>query len=153
MRAERRRRVIQVRSVVNHRRMGGAGERTEGLCYFQVGCSGGLSEGQGQSGGRWCRRGVDRAVREGPEREPLQAVESDVLGLVFPAAGSGGGDTEEGWRGENARGAHRGGPGGPDRGAHVSGAGGGTDLPSRLLRLSAWALGVGCGGHVPATVL
>ena len=53
-----------------------------------MGCVGGLREGQGQSGGCGCRRGVDRRVREGSEREPLQALESDVLGELLPAAGA-----------------------------------------------------------------
>ena len=30
----------------------------------------------------------------GPEREPVQALESDVVGKVLPAAGAGGGNTE-----------------------------------------------------------
>ena len=112
-----------------------------------------LREGQGQPGGGWCRRGVDRRVRAGPEGEPLQALESDVLGDVFPAAGACGGDTEEGRRREDARGAHRGRQDRPDGRSHVFGAGGGAVVPSRLLRLSAWTLGVGRGGAVPAAVL
>jgi hypothetical protein len=56
-------------------------------------------------------------------------------------------------RRENPRGAHGGRPGSSDGGADVSGAGGGAVVPSRLLWLSAWALGVGRGGDVPATVL
>ncbi len=54
---------------------------------------------------------------------------------------------------QDPRGPDRVGSGGSDRGAHVPGAGGGAAVPSRLLWLSAWALGSGCGRDVPTTVL
>ena len=50
--------------------------------------------------------GVDGESIEEFERdlqeEPLQALESDVLGELFPTAGPGGGDTEEGQRGSRS---------------------------------------------------
>ena len=69
------------------------------------------------------------AFEENLQGKPLQAVESTVLGDVLPAAGAGGGDTEEGRRIKDARGAHRGRPGGPDRGQDVPGAGRGATFP------------------------
>ena len=107
---------------------------------FPSGWCGRLREGQGQPGGRGCRRAVDRRVRAGPEREPLQALESDVLGDVLPAAGACGGDTEGSGKGSGAGRAHRVGPDRPNGRAVVSGAGGGTTVPSRLLRLPAGAV-------------
>ena len=75
-------------------------------------------------------------------------------GSLFPAAGEGGGDPQ-GRRqgGPGARRADRGRPDRADGGQDVSGAGGGADLPSRLLRLSAGQVRVGCGGGMPGAVL
>ena len=50
--------------------------------------------GQGQPGRGRCGWRVDRGVREGSEEQPLQGLESDVVGLVLPAAGAAGRDTE-----------------------------------------------------------
>ena len=113
---------------------------------LQAGGLGGVPEGQGQQGRGGRRRRVDRAVRAGPEGEPVQAVESDVVGELFPAAGAGGGDTEAGRQGVRVLGV----PTVADRiaqtvAAMVPGAGGGAGVPPRLLRLSAGAVGAGCG--------
>ncbi len=65
-------------------------------------------QGQGQPGRPGHRRGVHCGVREEPEGEPLQALESDVLGDLHAAAGAGGGDTEDAWaRDQDPRRAHR----------------------------------------------
>src|SRR5712691_10318034 len=100
MRAERRGRAVRACSVVNRREVGGAGERAEAegeaVCDLQTCRLGGLREGQGQPGGRGCRWGVDRGVRGRPEREPVQALESALVGELLPAAGAGGRDTETG---------------------------------------------------------
>src|SRR3954454_9008288 len=72
------------------------------------------------------------AEREG---QPVQDLESDVVGDVLPAAGQGGGDLEGDRWSADARRCDRGGPDRPDGGGHDAGAGGGTAVPPRLLRL------------------
>ena len=49
-----------------------------------MGRLGGLSEGQGEQGWRRCGRAVDRGVRAGPSREPVQALESALVGSYLP---------------------------------------------------------------------
>ena len=99
-------------------------------------------------------RAVDRGVRDGPEGQSVQDLESDVVGQLLSAAGAGGGDTEAARRGvRDARGAHRGRPGRADGGGRAVGAEGGADVPSGFLRLSAGTVGAGRGGRVPAAVL
>ena len=52
-------------------------------------------------------RGIGCAVREEPFGEPIQAVESYVLGDVYAATCKGGADTEERWtRGQDSWCAH-----------------------------------------------
>jgi Reverse transcriptase (RNA-dependent DNA polymerase) len=68
-------------------------------------------EGQGQWRSGRGRRREHRAVRGGLEREPLPAVESDVVGVVFPWAGPGGGDTQEGQEGWDQSARHSAGQG------------------------------------------
>src|SRR5712691_6690467 len=82
------------------RSRGGAGERAEAegqaVCDFEAAGLGGVAEGEGQSGGCRCRRGVDPGVRGEPHRlcsgsympPPVRAVEipkrsggSRVLGV------------------------------------------------------------------------
>src|SRR5919108_4080851 len=137
--------------------VGGADDRAEAegkaVCDLPRGGPEGLPQGQGQQGGSRGRRGVDRGVREGPRQQPLQALESDGLGELPPTASAGGRHTEKGRAGfENARRAHRGGPHRPDGGEDAPGARGGANLPSRLLRLPAGALGPRCAGHLPEAV-
>src|SRR5450759_3185778 len=79
MRAEQRGR-ITLACWRGNRWSEGAGEQAEAVCDREGGGLEGISQGQGQQRGRWGRRGVDRGVREGPQGEPLQALESDVLG-------------------------------------------------------------------------
>src|SRR5262252_3733569 len=128
MRAERRGRVALVCWRVN-RRSGGAGEQTEAetVRHLEGGGLGGIPEGQGEQGSGRCRRGVDRGVREEPQGEPLQALESDVLGELLPTAGPNGGDTQaRRTRGPDSWRAHGGGQDRPDGREDVPGAEGGA---------------------------
>src|SRR6266508_3085473 len=65
---------------------------------------------------------IDRRVRAGPEGEPLQALESDVIGELFPSAGAGSRNTEKARarRGQSPRRAHRSRPHRSDGRAPVS---------------------------------
>src|SRR5829696_10077515 len=98
MRVERRGRVARAGLAVNQHGWEEPGERAEAagqaVSDLQVGGLGGVSEGQGQPGRGWGRRADDRAVRTGPAREPVQALESAVVGELLPAAGEGRGDVE-----------------------------------------------------------
>ena len=68
------------------------------------------------------------------------------LGVLLPAAGAGGGDTEAAWRwGPDARGADGRGQDRPDGGGDAAGGEGRADLPPGLLRLPAGAVGAGRG--------
>ena len=85
--------------------------------------------------------GVDGQTIEQYEQDtkeqPVQAVESALVGELLPAAGEGRGDTEgRGQRGPNPRGAYRRRPDRPDGSGHVPGAAGGAGVPSGLLWLS-----------------
>src|SRR5215207_1835835 len=103
----------------------------------------------------WRRRDPDyRGFRDRSEEQLVQDLESDVLGVLLPAGGQGGGDTETAWRrGPRARRAHRGGQNRADRGGPQAGGEGRADLPSGLLRLPAGPLGAGRGGGMPRTLL
>src|SRR4029077_15886559 len=111
---------------------------------------GGLSAGQSQSGRAGRGRGDHPGVRQGSEKQPVQDLESEVLGVLFSASGDGGGDTQAAWRwDENPWGADDFGQGGPDGGGQEAGGEGRTDLSPRLLRLSPVPVGPGCGGGMP----
>src|SRR5712691_8031888 len=159
MRAERRGRVILACWSVNRGVVvvGGAGERAEAggqaVCDFEAAGLGGVAEGEGQSGGRRCRRGVDPGVRGEPDGEPLQALESALLGELHAAAGEGGRDTETQRRVEGARRAHGRRQDRADGRAPVLGAGGGALLPSGLVRVPAATLGLGGGAGLSRAVL
>src|SRR5713101_9763584 len=150
MRAERRGRVILAWSAANRDLVGGAGERAEAegqaVCDFEAAGLGGVAEGEGQPGSCRCRRGVDPGVRGEPDGEPLQALESALLGELHAAAREGGRDTETQWRVEGARRAHGRRQGRADGRAPVSGAGGGALLPSGLVRVPVPAATLGLGG-------
>src|SRR6476619_5503434 len=97
---------------------------------------GGLSAGESQSGCAGCGRGDAGGVRPGSEEQPVQDLESDVLGVVLSTSGAGGGDTQTAWRwDENPWCADDLGQGGPNGGSAQAGGEGRTDLSSRLLRL------------------
>src|SRR5664279_5709274 len=79
MRVERRGRIVLICLVVNRCFREEPGERIEVVQYFQAGGFRGLSKGEGEQGRGRSGRGIDRGVRTGPEREPVQIVESDVV--------------------------------------------------------------------------
>ena len=86
--------------------------------------------------------------------QPLQAVESDVVGLLLPAAGTDGGDPKAwGTWGQGPRRAHCRGQNRADGGGHGPGTGGGAGVPPRLLWISAGPQRVGRGRGVPGAVL
>ena len=115
---------------------------------------GGVAEGQGEWRSGRGRRRHDRAVRGGPLGEPLSAVESDVVGVVFPRAGPGSGDTQEGQEGWDQGARHT----ECRRSGRASGGGGGVGaqrgagVPRGLLRLSSRALARGRGRGLPGAV-
>src|SRR3954454_17006847 len=158
MRAERRGRVARVRSAVNRQRREEPGERAEAagqtVSDREGGGLGSVSTGESQQGCGGSRRSVAGAVRGGPGPESVQDLEPDVVGLLLPAAGEGGGDPQGGRpRGAGPGCADGGRPDRADGGEAVSGAEGRTGLPSRLLRLPAGQVRVGRGRHLPAAVL
>jgi hypothetical protein len=155
MRVERRGRVVRARSAVNHRRWEEPGERAEAeaVCDLQAGRLGGLVKGQGQQGRGRRRRAVACGVRAGPEGEPLQALESALVGELLPAASARGRDTEAGRRLEDARGADRRGQDRPDGRGRAPGVGGGASLPPRLLWLPAGPLGARRGRGLSGALL
>src|SRR5215472_1061794 len=153
MRVEPRGRATRTRAAVN-RQAERAGERVEALRDPEGGREGGVPEGQSQQGGAGSRRGVDQGVREEPGREPLQALESDVLGELLPAAGPSGRDTKTGRaRGSGPGGAHRGRQDRSDGREAVPGAGSGANLPRELIWVPAGAVGAGRGRGLPGAVL
>jgi hypothetical protein len=157
MRAERRGRVILACWSANRDLAGGAGERVEAggqaVCCFEAAGLGGVAEGEGQPGSCRCRRAVDPGVRGEPDGEPLQALESALLGELHAAAGEGGRDTETQWRVEGARRAHGHRQGRANGRAPVPGANGGALLPPGLLRVPAATFGPRCGAGVSGAVL
>src|ERR671924_342297 len=159
MRVERSGQVVRVRSAANHRDVGGADERAEAewqaVCDFQMAGLGGLPTRQSQRRCGRRRRAVDQGVRAGPEREPLQTLESAVVGKLLPGAGAGSRNTEEARarRGQGPRGAHGGGPYRSNGGAPVPGAEGGTTVPPGLVRLSTGAIGSSSTGGLPRALL
>src|SRR6266540_6556716 len=97
---------------------------------------------------------LDRGFRDRPEEQPVQGLESDVLGELLPASGAGGGNTETARRGHQGfRGAYCGRPGRPDGSSAETGGEGRNDLPSGLLRLSSGTSPGGRGRGLPAAVL
>jgi hypothetical protein len=100
MRVERRGRVARAGSAVNQHGWEEPGERAEAagqaVSDLQMGGLGGVSEGQGQPGRGRGGRAVDHRVRAGPQGEPVQALESAVVGQLLPATGEGRGDPQAG---------------------------------------------------------
>src|SRR6516162_3754398 len=74
--------------------MGGTDAGSETLRYFPTGGLGGVPGGQGEPRRGRGGRAVDRGIRDGLEGEPLQDLESDVLGELLSAAGAARGDPE-----------------------------------------------------------
>src|SRR5260370_36267231 len=80
------------------------------------------------------RRTVDCGLRKEPEREPVQDLESDVVGQLLSAAGADGKDTESKRRGKEGGGTHRVGSGRARRRERGTGARGGAAVFSRDLK-------------------
>ncbi len=156
MRVERRGRVVRVRSAINRsgeESMSEPSRRTSRL-IFPNGSSGRRIRESRPTRERPASTAQSIADFERDLKEPVQALESAVVGELLPAAGAGGGDTQgrrEG--GASARCAHGRGPDRPDGGQDVSGADGGAGVPPGLLRLSSEAVGVGRGRGLPGAVL
>ena len=157
---ERRGRVVRGcvrsinRTVVREESRGRAESTRQAVRYFEAGGLGGVGEGQGEQGRTGSGRAVDRGVREGSEGQSVQDLESDVVGVVLPAAGACGGDPEGAWRRhQNAGCADRGRSGRADGGGRGAGGEGRADLPSGLLRVPPEAFRARRGGRVPAAVL
>src|SRR5919107_4599458 len=100
--------------MVNLTRLGGGGAggdetgiSRQAVRYLEAGRLGGLPEGQGKSGRAGSGRADPRRLREGSQGKPIQDLEPDVVGIVLPTSGAGGGDTKTAWRrNPNTRRAH-----------------------------------------------
>src|ERR1039458_2507648 len=132
---------------------GGAKERGQAIRYFQGGNLGSVEASQSQQGSGRGRRANDCGFRKEPEREPVQDLESDVVGPLLSAAGADGEDSESQRRGKEA--GHTDGVGSDRaRGGEVeTGAGGGPAVPSGFLRVSTGEVGLGGGGASAAAML
>src|SRR5919107_1232810 len=91
--------------MVNLTRLGGGGAggdetgiNRQAVRYLEAGRLGGLPEGQGKSGRAGSGRADPRRLREGSQGKPIQDLEPDVVGIVLPTSGAGGGDTKTAWR-------------------------------------------------------
>src|SRR5260370_16281743 len=90
------------------------------------------------------RRTVDCGLRKEPEREPVQDLESDVVGQLLSAAGADGEDTESKRRGKEAGHTDRVGSDRADGGGVETGAGGGPPGLFRFPRATPRGVGAGC---------
>ena len=156
MRVERRGRVVRVGSAANQRGEEPVSEpkpkvkpfaiskRVVWEAYQRVKANHGAA-GRG--------RPVDRGVRERPEREPLQALESAVLGELLPAAGAAGGDTERARAGVRVLGVPTVATAWPRRSSSCIWSRwwsrSSIPTPTAIDR----EIGAGCGGRVPRAVL
>src|SRR5712692_11957796 len=134
-------------------RAGGAGESSEAVQYFQEDRVGGVRTGQSESGSGWRRFRIDRGVRARPEEQPLQDLESHVVGHVLSSTSTHGGDTEERRRREALGHSYGRRQDCSNGGQTVPGAAGGTVLPSRLLWLSASQIRARCRRNHAAAML
>src|SRR5688572_20805648 len=118
-----------------------------------MGSLGSLCKGKEQSRGGRPGWAIDRGVWKGLEEEPLQNLESDVIGQLLSTASADGEDPESHWRRENA--------GDPDglrsnctNGREESiGSSGGSTLFAGIVWVSPGEVGAGCGGTGAADVL
>src|SRR5277367_3824208 len=92
-------------------------------------------------------------ISRGPEREPVQDLESDVVGQLLSAAGADGEDTESERWGEEAGHTDRVGSDCATGGEVETGASGGPAVPSGFLRISSGEVGARCGGASAAAML
>ena len=96
---------------------------------------------------------IDCGFRKEPEREPVQDLESDVVGQLLSAAGADGEDTESQRWGKEAGHTDRVGSDRATGGEVETGAGGGPAVPSGFLRVSTGEVGAGCSGAGAAAML
>src|SRR5579872_5586107 len=129
--------------------MGGADEGGKAVLYFQVGGLGGVQTSKSEPGSGRGRRAVDCGLRE----EPVQDLESDVVGQLLSAAGADGEDPESKRWGKEAGHTDRVGSDRAAGGEVETGAGGGPAVPSGFLRVSAGEVGAGCSGAGTAAML
>src|SRR6266851_1304364 len=118
-----------------------------------MGGLGGVQTSKSEPGSGRGRRADDCGFREGPEREPVQDLESDVVGQLLSAAGADGEDTESKWWGKEAGHTDRVGSDRADGSEVETGAGGGPAVPSGFLRVSTGEVGAGRSGAGAAAML
>src|SRR5690606_1606860 len=95
MRLERRGRIRWSRTSFNCRRAGGNDERDKAVQYFEAVGDDRLSADQGQRRGSRSRRAIAGRLREEPQGQSLQALESHVVWKLLPTASDGGEHYEE----------------------------------------------------------
>src|SRR5215831_10679557 len=99
------------------------------------------------------RRAVDCGFRKGPEKEPVQDLESNVVGQLLSTAGADGENSESKRWGKKAGHTDCGGSDCATGGEVEIGAGGGPAVPSGFLRVSTGEVGTGCSGAGTAAML
>src|SRR5260370_24314613 len=99
------------------------------------------------------RRSNDRGVREGFERQSLSALESNVVGQLYAAAGPASGHPERRWWNEAAGDSHGFRQNRADGGEAIPGARLGTSVSRGLLRISSRAVRARCAGCGAAEML
>src|ERR1700722_10983543 len=114
---------------------------------------GSLQEGKSKPRCGWGGRTNDRGLRGLSWKQPVQALESDVVRQLLSGASQAGGHTEERWQ-DAAVGDPDGGRSHcPDGGQTISGAAGGTRVPPRLVWISARQIGARRGRRGAAAML
>src|SRR5674476_514335 len=121
--------------------------------YLEVGSVGGVSASQGQQGCTGRGWADHRGDRDGPEEQSVQGLEPNGVGVLLPACGARGANSEGRWWHQGAGCGHGRGPDRPNGGSGTTGGEGGTHVPPRLLRLPPGALRVGRGRGDPSAVL
>src|ERR1019366_1921102 len=114
---------------------------------------GSVSASESQQGSGRGRRAIDCGFRKEPKREPVQDLESDVVGQLLSTAGAHGEDTESQRRRKEAGHTDRVGSDRASGGEVETGACGGPTVPSGFLRISTGVNGLGCGGASAAAML
>src|SRR5215469_5208217 len=118
-----------------------------------MGGLGSIQTSKNEPGSGRGRRAVDCGFRKEPEREPVQDLESDVVGQLLSTAGADGENTESQWWGKKAGYTDCGGSDRATSGEVEIGTDGGPAVPSGFLRLSAGEVGAGCSGAGAAAML
>src|SRR2546427_3803548 len=141
MRGERRDGVVRSSSVANPQSGDELRDLDETLCNCETRGVGGVSASKGQPGRCRRRRGNYRDVGADPVEEFVQAVESDVVGFVFPAAGEAGRNSESKGRHEKAGHPYCVGSDCANRGQANHRAEAGSDVPCGFVWISARQVG------------